>query len=49
MKWVFILMRGIHCLYLDDKEEPILLNIKDIHQKIIGYFSNNIRKYYKLE
>jgi transposase len=46
MKWVFVLLKGIHCLYLPQKEEPILLNINDIHQKIINIFSKNIRKYY---
>ena len=49
MKWVFMLMRGIHCLYLPTQKELVLLNINAIHLKIIALFSNHIAKYYKLE
>ena len=49
MKWIFALLIGIHCLYIEDQKQPILLNIKDIHRKIIKYLSPNIRKYYNLE
>jgi transposase len=49
MKWVFVLFRGIHCLYCDDRKMPILLNVKEIHLNIIGYFSGDISKYYQIE
>jgi transposase len=49
MKWVFMLFRGIHCLYLPDQKKPVLLNIKAIHLKIIALFAHNIAKYYKIE
>ena len=49
MKWIFALLVGIHCLYVENQKQPILLNIKDIQQKIIKYLSPNIRKYYNLE
>lgn len=46
MKWVFILLKGIHCLYIEQQKKPILLNINDIHQNIFNCFPLTIRKYY---
>ena len=46
MKWIFILLKGVHCLYTEQQKKPILLNINEIHQKIFNCFPLTIRKYY---
>lgn len=43
-RWVFQLFNGIHVLY--GQQEPVILNLKDIHRKIIGLLGENFKKYY---
>ena len=47
MKWVFILFRGIHLLYVEEK--IIVLNLEELQKKILGLFTNKIAKYYRIE
>jgi transposase len=49
MKWIFSLFREIHCLYMPQQQQPILLNMTVIHHKIIYLFSSHIRKYYNIQ
>lgn len=46
-RWIFETFIGIHVLYGMDK--PILLNIKDIHTKVIELLGLQYRKYYLRE
>lgn len=43
-RWVFEVFTGIHLLY--GLEKPIILNIKEIHTKIIDLLGAKYRKYY---
>lgn len=46
-RWVFELFVGIHVLY--GKNVPILLNIKEVHRKIIQLMGPAYKKYYHIE
>lgn len=55
LRWVFVLLRGIHCLYgwppsgaSPPSRQPILLNVKPVHQRIVALFGSHIKKYYPL-
>ncbi|NJO02617.1 MAG: hypothetical protein HC880_13870 [Bacteroidia bacterium] len=49
MRWVFALMKGIHGLYLQGQEKPLILNLSDLHQQIIAIFGEVAKKYYQIE
>ncbi len=44
-RWIFALFTGIHIVYGIDYE-PITLNIKPIHTKILTLFGSKYLKYY---
>jgi transposase len=48
MRLVFNLFRGIHLVYIPDKEIAFCANLNDNHKKIIRLLGNNIAKYYFL-
>ncbi len=45
-RWIFQLFKGIHVLY--DLDEEVVLNIKDVHRKILDLLGENYKKYYFL-
>lgn len=49
MKWVFELFKGIHCLFIDQQEPMIILNLKEVHLKIIEVLGQEIKRYYLRE
>lgn len=49
MRWIFALFTGIHILYILNENKTLIINVKDLHRRILGLFSEEIQKYYKLE
>jgi len=48
MKWVFELFKGVHCLSID-QQPMIILNLKEIHLKVIELLGLDVKKYYHRE
>jgi transposase len=46
-RWVFTFFNNIQVLYINEK--PVVLNLKDIHRKVIDILGPQYRKYYLLE
>lgn len=46
MKWVFELFKGIHCLFLNNQQPMIILNLNEVHTKIIDLLGKQVMKYY---
>ena len=46
-RWIFAIFSGIHILY--GMNDPMTLNIKDIHRKVLDLLGVKYRKYYFLE
>jgi len=46
-RWVFACFNGIHVLYVN--QQPIILNLKPLHLKVLDFMGNKYRKYYLLE
>lgn len=49
MKWIFELFKGIHCLFIDQQQPMIILNLKEVHIKVIDLLGQEIKKYYLRE
>lgn len=49
MRWIFAIFTGIHCLYMKDERKFVILNLNDLHLKILNLLGNTTLKYYKLE
>lgn len=49
MRWIFAIFTGIHCLYMKDEQKFTILNLNDLHLKILNLLANDSLKYYKLE
>lgn len=47
MRWIFALFTGIHCLYTDN--QTLILNVNEIHRKVIKLMGKQIGKYYQIE
>jgi len=46
-RWVFAYFNGIHVLYVN--QQPMVLNLKPLHLKVLDLMGNKYRKYYFLE
>ena len=44
-RWVFSLFTGIHFLY-GRQEQPLCLNLKEVHLKVLTLLGDPYRKYY---
>ena len=47
MRWVFALFTGIHCLYVE--KQTLILNLNEVHIKVIKLFGQQFEKYYQIE
>lgn len=48
MRLVFNLFRGIHLVYMPEKQETFCTNLNENHKKIIGFMGKEVAKYYFL-
>ena len=46
MKWIFACFVGIHLLYIDQRKN-IILNLRDLHHKVLKLLGKNYLKYYQ--
>ena len=46
---IFELFKGIHCLFIDQQQPMIILNLKEVHIKVIDLLGQEIKKYYLRE
>ncbi|EAY26849.1 IS1634 family transposase [Microscilla marina] len=49
MKWIFEFFRGIHCLWVNQEQPMLILNMNEMHTKVIRLLGQEVRKYYLLE
>lgn len=49
MKWIFEFFRGIHALWINQEQPMLILNMNEMHTKVIELLGQEVRKYYLIE